>query len=199
MKSVLAIFACAAALMLPSAASASILYTSLPDNNLSSPDITGYTGSGEFQLDDNSILNGATLAIWMAPNTPPMTLDWSIQTSANSGILFSGTGATLVNDGPYSVRNGQYSLYYATFTLPDVALNAGDYWLHLSNCGPDGCGWGIKSFSGNDKQYQGSTELSVGKYAFSIQGDVAQAPEPATWLMFVPAIAGFAAVIRRRA
>ncbi|HVY93992.1 MAG TPA: hypothetical protein VHA14_14625 [Bryobacteraceae bacterium] len=201
MKPVLALAACALALSVPSLGSASTLYSSLPDNDLSAPDITTYSGSGEFQLANDSIVNSATVAIWVDPNQAPTTLDWAIQSSAGSGVLFSGTAATLTDDGPYVVRNGLYSLYYATFTIPDAALTAGDYWLHLSNCvgGPGGCGWGLNSYSGPDVQFQGQSSVGIGKYAFSIDNVVSSAPEPATWLLFVPALAGFAAVIRRRA
>jgi hypothetical protein len=64
----------------------------------------------------------------------PTTVDWAIEDFATNTVLFSGTGATLANDGPTFVRNGAYALCYSTFTIPSAALNAGDYWLRLSNC-----------------------------------------------------------------
>jgi MYXO-CTERM domain-containing protein len=82
-----------------------------------------------------------------------------------------------------------------------VGLAAGEYWLHLSHCNPPGtgCGWGVNSSTGPDLAFEGPNTTAAGKFAFSIQGDFNVAPEPATWLMFVPALAGLAAVIRRRA
>jgi hypothetical protein len=204
MKPLFALAACAIALSIPSLASASILYSSLPDSDISSPNIYGdYSISAQFSLTDDSVLDSATVGLWMALNTPPSSLDWSIQSASNGGVLFSGIGAALTNDGPSPVRNGQYDLYYSTFTLPSIALDAGTYWLHLSNCGTtdaDGCGWGINSASGSDVQFSSNGSSAIGKVAFSVQGAVATtAPEPATWLMFVPALAGLATVIRRRA
>jgi len=73
--------------------------------------------------------------------------------------------------------------------------------LHISNCGTnsdDGCGWGLPAQGGNDIQFNRSSPADIGKFAFSIEGDAA-APEPATWLMLAPALAGLATVIRRRA
>jgi hypothetical protein len=205
MKPLLALAACALALSLPSLGSSSTLYTSLPDNLDSSPNIFGeWSGSGEFNLENDSIVTSATISNWMSVGVEPSTLDWSIQSSAGGGVLFSGTGATLTNLGPTLVdHNGTaYPVYLSTFTLPDIALAGGiHYWLHLSNCGTDivdGCGWGLSAAGGDDIQFDGQAALDIGKFAFSIQGDRA-APEPATWLMFVPAIAGLAAVIRRRA
>jgi len=205
MKPLLALVACAIALSLPSLGSASILYSALPDNDVSSPNIYfTWSGSAHFSLGDDSILNGATLALWMNNDVTPSTLDWSIQNSTGATTLFSGTGAALTNVGPTPVRHGDYSLYYSTFSLPDLDLSAGNYLLHISNCGTDdhnGCGWGLVSDitgGGNDIQFTGETPATIGRYAFSIQGDAA-APEPATWMMFVPAIAGLTTLVRRRA
>jgi len=205
MKSLLALAACAIALSLPSLGSASTLYSSLPDNDVSSPNIYfTWSGSAHFTLADDSILNGATLALWMNNDVTPSTLDWSIQDSTGATNLFSGTGAALTNIGPTPVRNGDFSLYYSTFSLPNLDLAAGNYLLHISNCGHtdyDGCGWGLvadQTGGGSDIQFNGETPGTIGTYAFSIQGDTA-APEPDTWLMLAPAIAGLAAIIRRRA
>ncbi len=205
MKPLLALAACAIVLSLPSSGSASILYSSLPDNDVSSPNIfAAWSGSAHFSLGEESILDSATLALWMNNEVTPSTLDWVIQDSTGTTDLFQGTGATLTNVGPTPVRGGDFSLYYSTFSLPNIDLAAGNYLLHISNCGTndyDGCGWGVvhdQTFGGNDIQFDGSTPHTIGIYAFSIQGEAA-APEPATWLMFAPALAGLAAVIRRRA
>jgi len=205
MKPLLALAACAIALSLPSFGSASILYSALPDNDVSSPNIYfTWSGSAHFSLADDSILDSATLALWMNNAVTPSTLDWSIQDSTGATNLFFGTGAALTNVGPTPVRNGDFSLYYSTFSLPNIDLAAGNYLLHISNCGAsdyDGCGWGLvadQTGGGNDIQFNGATPATIGTYAFSIQGDAA-APEPATWMMLIPAIAGLAAAIRRRA
>jgi len=205
MKPLLALAACAIALSLPSLGSASILYSTLPDEDVSSPNVYfTWSGTAHFSLGGDSVLNAATLALWMNNDVTPSTLDWSIQDSTGATTLFSGAGAALTNAGPTPVRQGQYSLYYSTFSLPGLDLSAGNYLLHISNCGideHDGCGWGLASDTtggGNDIQFTGDTPATIGRYAFSVQGDAA-APEPATWMMFVPAIAGLATVIRRRA
>src|SRR5689334_14696553 len=108
MKPLLALAACALALSIPTLGSASILYSSLPDNDLTAPDLVFNNGSGQFHLDADAIVGSATVALWVNPGDPPAILDWAIQSSANSGILFSGAGATLSDDGPYVVRNGSY-------------------------------------------------------------------------------------------
>jgi hypothetical protein len=205
MKTLFALAACAIALSLPSLGSASSLYSTPLDQDVSSPNIYfTWSGSAHFSLGYDSILNGATLALWMNNDVTPSTLDWSIQNSTGATTLFSGTDAALTNAGPTPVRHGEYSLYYSTFTLPDLDLAAGNYLLHISNCGTavhDGCGWGLVSDlagGGSDIQFTGETPATIGAYSFSIQGDAA-APEPTTWLMFVPALAGLTAVIRRRA
>src|SRR3569833_2533756 len=147
MKSLLALAACAIALSLPSLGSASTLYSSLPDPAAPSPNIYfTWSGSAHFTLADDSILNGATLALWMNNDVTPSTLDRSIQDSTGATNLFSGTGAALTNVGPTPVRNGDFSLYYSTFSLPNLDLAAGNYLLHISNCGHsdyDGCGCGL--------------------------------------------------------
>jgi hypothetical protein len=203
MKPFFALAACALALSMPSLGSASTLplYSSLPDSDNSSPNIFGtWSGSGSFTLEEDSILDSATIANWMTNLYVPATLDWAIQTSAGGGVLFSGTGAVLTNDGPYPARGGDYDLYYSTFALPDIVLSADTtYWLHISNCGTnstDGCGWGLSANPGHDIQFNGASPTDIGKFAFSINGNAA-APEPATWLMFAPALAGLAAFRRR--
>lgn len=167
------------------------------------PSIYGdYSISAQFHLGDNSVLDSATVALWMNVGVPPNALDWTIQTSSTGGVLFSGTEAALTNGFPTPVRGGQYSLYNSTFALSGITLSAGDYWLHLSNCGAtdaDGCGWGLNSLSGGDLQFNGGNPSGIGKVAFAIEGSVAGTPEPGTWLMLVPALAGLATVIRRRA
>ena len=54
MKPLLALVACAIALSLPSLGSASILYSALPDNDVSSPNIYfTWSGSAHFSLGDD--------------------------------------------------------------------------------------------------------------------------------------------------
>ncbi|HEY4088842.1 MAG TPA: PEP-CTERM sorting domain-containing protein [Bryobacteraceae bacterium] len=204
MKPLLALAACVITLSLPSFGSASTLYSALPDNDISSPNIFfTWSGSAHFSLAGDSILNSATLALWMNNDVTPSTLDWSIEDSTGANTLFSGASAALTNAGPAPVRGGDFSLYYSTLALPNLNLAAGSYLLHISNCGTndyDGCGWGLvadQTGGGNDIQFNGETPSTIGTYAFSIQGSAAT-PEPATWLMFVPGIAGLVAVIRRR-
>src|SRR3569833_3369617 len=147
MKPLLALAACAIARSLPSFGSASILYSALPDNDVSSPNIYfTWSGSAHFSLADDSILDSATLALWMNNAVTPSTLDWSIQDSTGATNLFSGTGAALTNVGPTPVRNGDFSLYYSTFSLPNLDQATNNYLLHISNCGHtdyDGCGCGL--------------------------------------------------------
>jgi hypothetical protein len=55
---------------MPSSGSALILYSSLPDNNLSAPGITAFSGAGEFTLTADALVGPATIALWRGTNTP---------------------------------------------------------------------------------------------------------------------------------
>lgn len=210
MRSLIALAVCASAFLIPSQGTASILFDNGPDAGITSPDIStaGYSGVAFFDFQEDVVVDSISFYDWVNHDDQATTVDWAIENAAGDTVLYGGTSAALANVFVDSVRAGAYDVYRSTFAVSDLAFSAGNYRLLLANCLPTnaGCGWGVADQVGSDYQIQpGNVTSPQGSLAFSLSGYIpqdadtgAEAPEPGTIMMFVPALAGLAAVIRRR-
>ena len=166
-----------------SAGAATVLY----DNGA----IVGTQGSGapsispaevvdSFDISSASTITGtANVGLWITQGDVPSTVDWAIRTSPFSGVLASGTAswsASFLFTNPFN-----FDIYSGGFSIPDLPVAAGTYYLSLGNAVTVPAGSTFWDRSGGPSQvFDGSTNLSN---SFQIIGNVgapASAPEPAT-------------------
>jgi hypothetical protein len=90
-----------------------------------------------FTLSSASTLTGVTFGNWVSVGDTASTVDWAIVGSEGSQTpvcaTCSGT-ASLSPDGTFTLTNdpGFYGVNQL-FSLPDLSLSAGTYWLELQN------------------------------------------------------------------
>lgn len=90
-----------------------------------------------FILPSASVLTGVTFGNWVDTGDTALTVDWAIVGSEGSLTpvcpTCSGT-ASLTADGTFSVPAASpFSGVDQEFSLPDLSLAGGTYWLELSN------------------------------------------------------------------
>lgn len=89
-----------------------------------------------FTLSSASILTGVTFGNWVDTGDTALTVDWAIVGSEGSLTpvcpTCSGT-APLTADGTFSLPASPFSGIDQEFSLPDLSLSSGTYWLELSN------------------------------------------------------------------
>lgn len=88
-----------------------------------------------FTLASDSVLTGVTFGNWVDKGTAALTVDWIIVGSEGSqtpacGSCFGTAALTVVASVPS--QNGS-DVYDEGFSLPNLDLNAGTYWLGLGN------------------------------------------------------------------
>ena len=133
MRSILLV--CAGTFLMGVPALASVLYDNGPINGTQgtgAPQISPNAISDSFILSGASTITGtANLGLWIDHGDTPSTVDWSINASPFTGILASGTAAwssTFLFTNTFN-----FDIYSASFSIPNVSLAAGTYWLQLDN------------------------------------------------------------------
>ena len=103
--------------------------------------------AASFDLAGNSVLTGVQMGAWVNPGDTPASVDWAIVQVTNPATdavpfdyssLYSGTGAlsnTLfcASADPTCAQGHGVDIYTSTFSLPNLSLAAGTYYLILSN------------------------------------------------------------------
>jgi opacity protein-like surface antigen len=130
-----------AGLLLSVPASADVAYTNGDVNGT----IVGWTISSSFSVADSftllssETLNSVSFGAWVSPGDTEETVDWAIvddPADCSSGtscspVEASGAGAALTPT--FDSTNSVYNVDTDTFSLPDVVLGPGTYWLALYN------------------------------------------------------------------
>lgn len=171
------------------------------DNGLptltSGNDMSAYIQAQDFSLTSATMLNG--VRFWSSEGSPSAyrsSLSWWIYAdnggtpgqvlaaATTSAVTRTDTGRTTEFDGT------TYSEFLNEFSLPDLSLAAGSYWLGLHNGAPDDISgadmfWaptepnsttvGHEDFS----PFDGGFAASGGEHAFQLSG-VTAVPEPGT-------------------
>ena len=118
----------------------------------------GQQDADSFTLANNSVLTGVTFGAWVGQGDTPTFIDWSIVQVTDPGTdavpfdypnLYSGTGAlsnTLFCSYPDPTCGGGngWDIYTSAFSLPNISLPAGTYYLILTNglsANGGGVGW----------------------------------------------------------
>lgn len=144
----------AASLGVLRAASATVLYDNGPEGQyylafpINDPGATQPSPvvSDSFSLASLSTLNGIDfgLALSQLPQPAPalQAVDWSITAGADTGASYGSGAASPTLQFLFSDPTGTQSFFTAGFTIPNVDLNAGTYYLNI---------WGA-SLSDNQNQ-----------------------------------------------
>jgi len=91
-----------------------------------------YPVADSFTLAAPSNVTGANLYVWVTPGDSFTTLDWSILSSPIGGTTFA-SGSAAVSTSYGSTIGATFDLDLSTFSIPEVALDAGTYWLMIQN------------------------------------------------------------------
>ena len=108
----------------------------------------GYQISGSdsvtdsFSLTQSSILTGVDFVVWTLPGDIPTGVNWAIETGTINGTTGVLTGATVysgtasLSGGPatgFTPNSFGYDVSLEAFSLSNLSLAAGSYWLQLSS------------------------------------------------------------------
>jgi hypothetical protein len=203
-------FVVAASFLLSTPATAGVLYDNgLVNANIGTIDASviyyGGVVSDSFTLTGTSTLTGVNLGIWIASGDIPAYLYWSISDSpvltATGGTQAFLTDVTNVCMGCMIINNSPGDTYFASFSLPDVAVGPGTHFLTLY--GSDY--WDVSN--GPSAAYQNGFDLkdylTPGSHSnsFQILGDgpaPSATPEPASTALFLSGLALVAGLARRK-
>jgi predicted small secreted protein len=201
----------AASFLLSTPASAGVLY----DNGLVNASIGatdywgiyyGYVVSDSFTLAGTSTLTGVNLDISIASGDIPHYLYWRISDTFLD--TYGGTQAFLADVtnvciGCMLINNSPGDTYFASFSLPDVAVGPGTHFLTLD--WSDYLYWDVSN--GPSAAYQNGLDLkdylTPGSHSnsFQILGDgpaPTGVPEPASIAMLLSGLALVAGLARRK-
>ena len=203
----------AVSLLLTTPASAGVLYGNGPINgNIGSWSISyGNVMSQSFTLTAASTLTGVNLGIWINPTGgTPLSLEWRLSNSPDTVV--AGTTADLTSSlfcsSGITCGSNAYDVYASSFSLPNVVLGPGTYYLSLDfglTSGYDSLFLDVNNGASaayrNGANLAGSIEMTSGSNSssFQILGDsTASTPEPASIAMLLSGLALFAGFARRK-
>ena len=172
-------------------------------------DVTGHSqaAADSFTLASASVLTGVSdLGLWDHAGGTPTGLSWEILTNAFPGtetVLASGT-STLASALEWNEGPG-VNLFTASFSLPNISLPSGNYFLALMN-GTDtnfnslSWDWNINGSSTGWVWQVPFADAGVISYphSFQIDGNTGSVPEPLTLSLFGAGLAGAVGMRRRK-
>ena len=167
----------------------------------------GFAVSDQFTLSGDATVNGITFGAWLFPGDTLTSAEVSITSSEFGGTSFFDETVNFTAGTCNS--NGSFNVCAETGSFSGVALNAGSYWLNLSNA---------VSAAGNPVYWDMNSgpslasESSVGTIpseSFTIlarSGGTTSTtsttsdsmPEPSSIILFGSGILGLAGVLRRK-
>jgi hypothetical protein len=205
----LATIAAATALTVASSAKASVLYDS-PSSGFAvgDPTISEFLVSNwaadTFTLGAPATVVGVKFETWTDPGTIVQSVDWSIWDSYGTTELASGAAAA-VTSVHFAVNLAGFDINIDQFSIPDLSLAAGGYWLRLSNAMGNGStmiGWDstVNSSSlplnNGDSPYPNTFQI-LGADPDRGGPPAGGVPEPATWALLIAGFASVGVALRR--
>ncbi len=205
----------------PSRASTVLYDNGVGSGTLGSSSISfGNIQTDTFTLTGASILTGVDLGLWVHTTIPadsPASLKWRITPSLPDDFNLGPLGTTAVLTG-FQFCSGcatdgtnAFDIYASSFSLPNLALDAGTYFLTLDfgeTAGFDSLFWDVNNGPSiayrNGANLAGSITLTPGSNSdtFDIRGDLVAppttTPEPASTAIFLSGLALVAGLARRK-
>jgi hypothetical protein len=169
----------------------------------------GNVVSDTFQADSSQV-TGFMFGVWELPGDTMVSIDYSITSAENSGMVFgSGTvNGKNLTDKYVSNNNFGFDIDLITVTGLNVATTSGtQYWLNLQNAvikSGDPVYWdqngGIGCTSPGCPSMASQSEVgTIPSEAFTINtGGTQTTPEPSTFMLFASGVIGLAGVLRRK-
>lgn len=191
-----------------------ILYSSGPIDDTAAWDSFAslpFTLSESFAIASPSYVTDlSNMGIVIADGYTFTNFTWTISTGADgSGTVEATDTVSAPSTSSFIVAEtpGEWDLYNMSFSVPDVLLAAGSYYLTLSNgitnCGCPGYAneslyWNENGSPGGVAYFDGSPDYSAG-WSFEVDGSSASGvPEPGSMLSLALGLAALGLVARRR-
>jgi PEP-CTERM motif len=159
------------------------------------------------------IVTGFMFGVWEFPGDTMSSVDWSLTTGENSGMVLGSGTASGFNLTDKFISSNEFGFNIDEITVTGLNVNVGNganpYWLNLQNAvvpSGDPVYWDENSGVGctGDGCPSSASESSVGTIpseAFTINssgGTSGSTPEPSSILLFGSGILGLAGLLRRR-
>lgn len=177
-------------------AAAAVLYDNGPINGMQNGyniSIAGAVGSNSFIVSASATLETVDIGTWVLSRNIPLTVDWKIGTSYFDNSVASGT-SNLTNTY-FGAPLGTFDVYSSTFSLPNIKLAPGVYYLTLLNAtsltGNAIVAWDVNSGPSSNRHSYG---YNVGSNSFRLTGTV---PEPGTYALWLVGVIVIGTVRRR--
>lgn len=188
-------------------ASAAVLYDGGAVNGTIGGRTIGYYNymvADSFSLAAKSVVDGVTFGSWTTGGDLLNTIDWAVldgAMSAGGNVIASGTAAPS-HSALLSGGWGYYNVRDEAFSIAPLTLNAGTYWLRLSNGATQNnrpVYWDINYGPSIAEQHSG---YGQGTYrtesnSFQVLGG-AGVPEPAAWALMLTGFFGAGVMLRNR-
>jgi PEP-CTERM motif len=152
---------------------------------------SAYTATESFTVAGSATVSSATVGLWTETGYTPVSIDWSIGTTAFGSDINSGTQAPLTNVYVTSFDNNSFSLYASSFNLTGSLKPGTTYYLTLTE-GNSGGGpfmlWDANGGTSSSGRHgvSGHDQGPVGSMAFSLYGTpLSSVPEPSTFAFMV--------------
>ena len=160
------------------------------------PTITGSAVIDSFQILSPSTITGtANVGLWVAHGDVPSMVGWSISSSPFSNVILSGTAswnASFLFTNPFN-----FDIYSASFSIPNLPVGAGTYYLALSNAVTVLTGQTYWDRSGGPSQvFNGGNNSSNSFQIIGSVGGPVSTPEPGTIGLFAVSLVALRSVRR---
>ena len=181
----------------------------------------GLEVADSFTLASNSTLTGVNFIAWLPgviagdPGTGDAmkSVDWLITGTAFGGNLYGSGTASVTDSYLKTIQNGSYDLDQESFSLPDLSLTAGTYYLQLQNAvtvdgqtaywdDSNGLSDAVGAGGGASPSDLNGVAASVGTNSETFQiignADTSVTPEPSIFLLFGSGLLGLAGLVKRK-